>query len=159
MEGLSTELLGRACRIFLELAYAAGEKSIPAKKRPFWDIATGSLLDGYLPPQVGPELCQKIGSAPGCKPGFAYRLGCAHFPHLKLQVVRFEQGWVFGVDTHDNFLTRGLSESDLEVEACRRLMVANRELKERIERAWERAGLTTFHTLLRADLPHPEDHP
>jgi hypothetical protein len=155
MEGLTTELLGRACRIFLEMAYPGGETSIPTKKRKFWDIAPGTPLESYLPPQVGPELCQTLGSAPGGKPGFVFRLGCDHFPHLKLQVVRSVHGWVFGVDTHDNFFLGGFPESDPEALAWRQLLETNRQLKERIERAWERAGLTTFHTLLRADLPNP----
>jgi len=158
MEGLTTALLGRACRIFLELAYPVGERSIPAKKRLFWDVPPEAPLERYLPPQVGPDLCQPVGAAPGCKPGFAYRLGCAYFPHLKLQVVRCDKGWVFGVDTHDQFFPGGLPESDPEAEAWRQLLTANRQLKERIEQAWEAAGLTTFHKLLRADLAHPEPH-
>ena len=93
---------------------------------------------------------------PGCKPGFAYRLGCGHFPHLKLQVVRCEGGWVFGVDTHDGFFPGGLPASDPEAQAWKELVTANRQLKERIEQAWEREGLTTFHTLLRADLEKPD---
>jgi hypothetical protein len=156
MEGLTTALLGRACRIFLELAYPGGEPTVPPKRRQFWEIPTEVAIDRYLPPQVGPELCQKVGAAPGSKPGFAYRLGCAHFPHLKLQVVRCDQGWVFGVDTHDHFFPGGLPESDPEAQAWRQLLAANRRLKERIEQAWERAGLLTFHTLLREDLANPE---
>jgi hypothetical protein len=152
MDGLSSEVLGRACRIFLELAYPGGEATIPPKKRPFWDISPAAPLERYLPPQVGPELCQKIGAGSSVKPGLAYRLGCAHFPHLKLQVVRSSQGWVFGVDTHDNIFPGGLPDSDPEAQAWRQLMSANRQLKERIEQAWESAGLTTFHSLLRADL-------
>jgi hypothetical protein len=156
MEGLTTALLGRACRIFLELAYPGGAATVPAKKRPFWVIPAEAPLEHFLPPQVGPELCQRVGSAPGVKPGFAYRLGCAHFPHLKLQVVCSDRGWVFGVDTHDHFFPGGLPESDPEAQAWRQLLSANRQLKERIEQAWERAGLLTFHALLREDLANPE---
>lgn len=158
MEGLTPELLGRAGRIFLELAYPGGEPSIPTKKRLFWEVPPGATLERYLPPQAGPDLCQKIGAIPGGKPGFSYRLGCAHFPHLKFQVVLTDKGWVFGVDTHDRFFPGGLPESDPEAQAWRRLLSANQQLKERIEQAWEQAGLTTFHTLLRADLSNPE-HP
>jgi hypothetical protein len=159
MEGLTTELLGRACRIFLELAYPGGEATIPAKKRPFWEVPPGAPLDHYLPPQVGPELCQQVGSAPAGKAGLAYRLGCAHFPHLKLQLVHSEKGWVFGVDTHDHFFPGGAPGSEPEAQAWRQLLAANRLLKERIERAWERSGLTTFHALLRADLANSEANP
>jgi hypothetical protein len=158
MEGLTTALLGRACRIFLELAYPGGVATVPAKKRPFCEIPADAPLERYLPPQVGPELCQPVGAAAGAKPGFAYRLGCAHFPHLKLQAVRCERGWVFSVDTHDHFFPGGLPESDPEAHAWRQLLAANRDLKERIERAWERAGLLTFHTLLREDLTGREQH-
>jgi hypothetical protein len=155
MEGLTTELLGRACRIYLELAYPDGEACIPVKKRLYWDIAPEDPLERYLSPQVGPELCQKIGKVTGCKPGFAFRLGCTHFPHLKLQAVWSSRGWVFGVDTHDHFVASGLPESSPEAQAWRLVLEANRQLKEQIELAFANAGLTTFHTLLRADLASP----
>src|SRR5262249_12165614 len=50
MNGLTTELLGRACRTFLALAYPLGADSVPEKKRPFWDIDPGGPLAAFLPP-------------------------------------------------------------------------------------------------------------
>jgi hypothetical protein len=156
MEGLTTALLSRACRIFLALAYPAGEASIPHKKRLFWNIPPGAPLEQYLPPLIGPEFCQRLDAKPGCKPGFAYRLGCSHFPHLKLQVILCEGTWVFCVDTHDGIFPSGLPESNPEAQAWRELVTSSRQLKERIERAWENEGFVTFHTLLRANLPTPD---
>ena len=81
------------------------------------------------------------------------------FPHLKLQVTSYNQDTcVFGVDTHDSFPRIGdgtLALGEQERELWTALQKSNRQLKERIERAWEQEGLWTFNRLLRHDVNAP----
>jgi hypothetical protein len=145
MKGLTSARLGRACRIFLERAYPEGEHTIPPPRRVFLAIAPGQPLEGLLVP----PLCRVLPAAGGGVRGYAFRLGSAAYPHLKLQVVGQGDGCVFSVDTHDTvFLEPG------HPDAARwgQLQVVNRQLKEQIERAWEAAGLLTFNGLLRREL-------
>jgi hypothetical protein len=67
-----------------------------------------------------------------------------------LQVVgQGEQDLVFSVDTHDQIRVDPKHPDAL---AWAELQNANRKLKEKIERAWEAAGLLTFNALLRREL-------
>ena len=96
MNGLTAELLGQACRTFLDLAYPAG--TVPAAKRPYYDLQPGQPLGPLLVPPV----CQTLPAPDGGLRGYALRLGCATYPHLKLRVVHCEEfPCVFDVDTHD----------------------------------------------------------
>jgi hypothetical protein len=97
------------------------------------------------------EVCEKLLTSNGAIRGYAFRLGSARFPHLKLQVNAQARGdaCVFSVDTHDALRCR---VSGTEAEAWATLQLDNRELKERIEREWERRGLLTFNGLLRQGL-------
>jgi hypothetical protein len=154
MKGLTSALLGRACRIFLQLAYPGGEESIPLKKRPYFRITADQPLETLLPP--APAACgivQVLPPAGARTRGFAFRLGSAAFPHLKLQLIDYDNGsaLVFTVDTHDAFLP-GLTADHPDAKAWRALQEGNRKLKEAIERAWEQEGFITFHTLLRDGL-------
>src|SRR5262249_20000825 len=97
-----------------------------------------------------PPLCQPV-QEEGVVHGYAWRLGCCHFPHLKLRVTNPDQSgtWVFSVDTHDAVR---LEPNHPDAPRWGRMQQANQELKERIEAAWEAAGLVTFRALLRRDL-------
>jgi hypothetical protein len=150
MTGLTTALLGRACRIFLALAYPGG--AIPPKPRVYWDMSPEQPLDTLLLPPV----CQPLPAPGGGVRGYALRLGSAAFPHLKLQVVYCDHDapCVFAVDTHDA-LRQPLPPPDAERWA--QLQAANRQVKEQIERAWEAAGLLTFNGLLRRELAKPHE--
>lgn len=147
MAGLTAALLGRACRTFLALAYPQGERSIPPAKAVFLDLPADQPLDTFL----GPHLCQRLTDARGELRGYAFRLGSAAFPHVKLQVVRCDHdgGLVFGVDTHDAVF---LEPGHPDAAGWAALQEANRALKEQIERAWEAEGLLTFNGLLRRGL-------
>jgi hypothetical protein len=148
MTGLTTDLLSRACRTFLALAYPDGEQTIPPTKRRFWDIPPGEPLTSYLAMR---DVCEKLLTPEGAVRGYAFRLGSAKFPHVKLQVTDHENGaaWVFIVDTHDALRCSVYPE---EAQAWARLQADNRLLKEQIESAWEKAGLLTFNGLLRRAL-------
>jgi len=154
MNGLTSALLGRACRIFLELAYPGGEETIPVKRRVYLGLTPDQPLEAFLPP--APAACgigQVLPAAGGRSRGYAFRLGSSTFPHLKLQVIDYDNGsaLVFTVDTHDAFQP-GLPANHPDAKVWRSLQEGNRTLKEQIERAWEREGLTTFHRLLRDGL-------
>ncbi len=146
--GLTTGLLSQACQTFLELAYPEGEKTIPPKRRLFFAIAVDLPLSCLLAHQ---ETCEPLHTPEGRLRGYAFRLGSAHFPHLKLQVIDQgpQVGWVFAVDTHDTLRCTLLPE---EANAWAQLQAENRRLKECIERAWEEQGLLTFNALLRRGL-------
>ena len=142
MNGLTTALLDRACRIFLELAYPEGIDTIPTPTSAYLS------LRAELPPQafLTPPLCQPLSGRTGC----VLRLGSANHPHLKLTIVCHDDaGCIFTVDTHDAIdLASGSEDAARRV----RFQTANRQLKDRIEGAWEDAGLLTFNALLRREL-------
>jgi hypothetical protein len=145
MKGLTTALLEGACRIYLARAYPQGSQSIPPPKNDFLTLDNGQPLESVLVP----PLCQPLSRRDGLQ-GYALRLGSALHPHLKLQIVdHAEAGCVFSVDTHDGF---ALDPSHPDAARWAELQIANRRLKEQIERAWEEAGLLTFNALLRREL-------
>lgn len=146
MKGLTGALLDRACRNFLGLAYPGGPPTVPAAKQPYLHIDPVAPLG----PLLAPPVCQALPAPSGGVRGYAFRLGCTHYPHLKLQVVTTDDGsLVFSVDTHDAVQ---LQPDHPDVARWRQLQTANRELKTRIERAWEADGLLTFNGLLRREL-------
>src|SRR5947207_3248312 len=146
MKGLDTALLRQACHIFLTLAYPDGDGSIPAPRRALLHLSVDAPLEKWLTPPI----CQPVLGEGGVQ-GYAWRLGCRHFPHLKLRATNQDHGesWVFSVDTHDAVRV-GPNHPDAPRWA--QLQQANQRLKEQIERAWEAAGLLTFDALLRRDL-------
>jgi hypothetical protein len=145
MTGLTTALLERACRIFLERAYPEGLDAIPPPKNRFLALDPAQAAEAALVP----PLCQPLRRHDGLR-GYALRLGSALHPHLKLQIVDYaDTGCVFSVDTHDGF---SCDPSDPDAPRWMELQTANRRLKEQIERAWEEAGLLTFNGLLRQEL-------
>ena len=87
------------------------------------------------------------------------RLGCCHYPNLKLKTQIIKDGseseWLFSVDTHDAFSSTSFLPPPHHPDAPRwRILQAdNCALKQKIEAAWEDAGLLTFNALLRRDLP------
>jgi hypothetical protein len=149
VQELSTNLLCRACRIFLALAYPEGEHTIPANRAAYLRLEDGEPIHAIL----RPPLCQTL-EEEGRIRGYALRLGSAHYPHLKLQVINCDHSstWVFAVDTHDSVRLRSCEP---DADRLARLQAANRRLKEQIERAWEATGVLTFNALLRRDLDGP----
>jgi hypothetical protein len=96
------------------------------------------------------RLCAKH-SEPSAEIFAATRFASAVYPHLKLQIVHHEASdtWLFAVDTHDNLQ---LDSNDPDADRLAQIQLANRDLKEKIEKAWEREGLVTFNGLLRREL-------
>ena len=160
MHRLTTLLVGRACRLFLDLAYPDGPDSIPANKRIYYDLPADQGLDQFIPPAPAAlGVCQGVAAAQSCQGGFAFRLGSAHFPHLKLKVLLMEEEnkgttWVYVVDTHDAFARdrRQPPPDHPDAQAWLQLQEVNRRLKEQIETVLETAGFVTFNRLLKQEL-------
>jgi hypothetical protein len=148
MKGLTTALLARACRIFLERAYPQGPDTIPPPKKHFFALDMAQPVESVLVPPV----CQPLLRRDGALRGYTLRLGSALHPHCKLQIVDHDEGCVFSVDTHDGFF---IDPTHPEAARWRTFQETNRRLKEEIERAWEEAGLLTFNALLRRELARP----
>jgi len=165
MAAVTTAQLARACRIFMALAYPGGTATIPEKKRLYFNLPAEHPVTDFLPPAPPAEgIVQALpadGSATGGSAcgGWAFRLGSARFPHLKLKVQFLKNDGcpvcVFMVDTHDAFSRTSAQPPPEHPDAAAwlELQSANRQLKENIERAFEADGLTTFQSLLRSDLP------
>jgi hypothetical protein len=158
MHRLTAEFLSRACRTFLRLAYPDGPESIPPKKRVYYNLPDQRPVEEFLPPAAPADVCQVIAAEGGGLRGFAFRLGSAHFPHLKLKLQLIDHNhatlWVCTVDTHDAYSKDSIRPpaSHPDADAWTDLQRKNRQLKERIEAALEHEGLVTFNTLLRRDL-------
>jgi hypothetical protein len=154
LKGLTTTLLGQAGQIFLTLAYPGGEATIPPAKSIFLHVTADQPLETLL----RPPLCEVLRTPEGGIRGYAFRLGSAAYPHLKLQVVQCSESasCVFAVDTHD--LLR-IDPNHPDAPAWAKIQTANRTLKEQIERAWEAADLLTFNGLLRSELKKCQDAP
>jgi hypothetical protein len=157
MQRLTTDQVVQACRLFLPLAYCA-EASIPAKRRCFLDLPAGEDMFAYLAGNAAAnEWCQVVGKD-GQVQALLIRLGCSHYPNLKLKIQRVNHDlgpeWLFSVDTHDAFSKTSFlpPPNHPEAAAWMELQKRNTALKECIEAAWERAGLATFNGLLRRDL-------
>jgi hypothetical protein len=154
MDQVSNVLLGQACRTFLRLAYPGGPHTIPAKKRIYYDLPLDRPVTDFLSPApAAQDICQVLPRTGECIGGYAFRLGSAHFPNLKLKVQLIDYNhastWVFMVDTHD---AMPLPAGHPDAPAWKNLQATNRTLKEIIEHALEKEGLVTFNSLLRCDL-------
>lgn len=120
----------RAVGVYLEEAYKGAEPpAVPAFPGPPDDSIRGAL--GLFTAE-----CQGDGAAPRA---YALRLGNRRYPFMKLRIeehlIRGE--YFFAVDTHDQMFC------DKEDPELARLKAFNRELKDRIEAAWEGWGLPT----------------
>jgi len=160
MSQLTSEQLGCACRLFMDLAYPDGPAVIPPKKRPYHQIPPDAPLADYLPPgPLAASVCADLSARKQGQRGYEFRLGSTHFPHLKLRVQevthRGQSLWVYSVDTHDAFPRCNDSPPDGHPDAAawRILQEKNATLKARIEEALEAAGYITFKSLLRMGLP------
>jgi hypothetical protein len=161
MSQMTSECLGRACRLFMDLAYPGGLDTIPPKKLPYYHLPADAPLADFLPPAArAAGVCQSLAGKEG-KHGYEFRLGSAYFPHLKLRVHEMDHRgtslWVYSVDTHDAFSRSNYAPpaEHPDAAAWRSLQEKNALLKARIEEALEAAGFVTFKGLLRMGLPSP----
>ena len=160
MNSLTTQNLAKACRIFLDLAYPDGADTIPNNKRAYYEICTDSPLHDFVPPaKAALTVCQELPRRHDAPHGYAFRLGSAAYPHLKLciQHVPFHDHavWVYSVDTHDGGPQLAKLVSSADAEQWRSMLAQNRELKQEIESALTVAGFITPNNLLQLDLAAP----
>jgi hypothetical protein len=148
--------------MFMELAYPGGPATIPPKKRAYFTIDPDRPLTDYLPPAPDAAgIAQDMAARKAGPCGYEFRLGSAHFPHMKLRVQAMENHnepiWVWTVDTHDAFSRTSVQPPPDHPDAAAWLALqdANRRLKDRIEEELEQAGFPTFKSLLRGDLGSP----
>lgn len=163
MQPLSPSDLARACRIFIDVAYADAA-TIPANKRPYASMPEDAALESYLPPSAcAAGVCQDLSKRGSGLSAYEFRLGSTAYPHLKLRVQQVDLHgqlvWVFSVDTHDSFHQATQFLNADEAEAWRNLVDSNRQLKHRIEEALADAGLLTPVRLLRIDLSEAAARP
>jgi hypothetical protein len=80
------------------------------------------------------------------------RLGNPFYPHMKLAVELPPGGdrFVYRVDTHDRHCCPAPGANEYS-EFCD-LMAKNKEVADRIESAWDAAGVPTFKAYLKEDL-------
>jgi hypothetical protein len=144
--------LRRAIDLYLAVAYPTDSIPDPVRKRLDWD-------DSRSPEDLLTRApFERVGKGPNGCPIVALRLGNARYPHMKLQIQPWEapQGFLLSVNTHDQVLA--LDPRAPDAEAYRSLQAENQRVKERIEQAWDDAGLPTFLRYLRdyiAAHPHP----
>src|SRR5262249_39174831 len=62
MHGLTTDLLSRACRTFLHLAYPEGERMIPPARLPFFHMRPDQPLSTFL---EMPAVCERLVTTDG----------------------------------------------------------------------------------------------
>jgi hypothetical protein len=163
MQALSTDIVGQACKVFLALAYPDGLHTIPAQRQCLLDLPQGMAMVDFATQEAAAKTwCQALGTA-GTANILLIRLGCAHYPHLKLKIQQLEgpgsepEAWIFGVDTHDAFsATHFFPPPDHpDAAAWNAMQRANAALKEKIEAALTDAGFLTFNGLLQRQLDNP----
>ena len=142
LNGLNLDDLQRAAAIYLAIAYPSVELPPAVQRRLDW------------PPYANPtELIAKPPFERGNKldspPIHALRLGNVRYPHMKLQIQPWPcpAGYMLSVNTHDQ--VAGFDPNAPDADAFRDLQAENARIKERIELAWDEAGLPTFLRYLR----------
>ncbi|MEO0651435.1 MAG: hypothetical protein AAFZ65_12235, partial [Planctomycetota bacterium] len=138
LEDLTVEHLGRGLRIYRQLAWPSGGTS----RLDTTPIEQAQSLEAAL------EAFER--GDPGDDPDsrrYTLRLGNERYPFMKfvLQEHLVAEEFFLSVDTHDNVEIRADAPDYARWEELKRF---NRELKERIETAWDGAGLPTHHDLL-----------
>jgi hypothetical protein len=142
LEGLTAAHVVQAMQIYLSIAYSSG--NVPENRRHFSQIGASHTLEECL----ALKGVEQLPSNPGVPPGYSLRMGNAFYPHMKLTIQPYDSapGFVFGIDTHDQFK---LAETSPEKDAVRALQTKNQQIARSIEMAWEEVGLPTQSGLLR----------
>ncbi len=139
-----TSELRRAIDIYLSLAYPDGRIPLATQARQ----APLATVPEQAP--VQPDWFET--AAKEGRTIYRLRLGQRDYPHMKLSLepAPDSSGYLYFADTHDGHLH--VRENSPEAPALAALRESNARLVERIETAWEQAGLPTFRAYLRAAL-------
>ena len=143
---LTAAELIKALHIYLQYAYPDGQ--VPGKRRHYQAVHEGQTLKELFHLQGVEPVPGQLPSEPV---GYSFRIGNARYQHMKLKVLPWKEppGFVFSVDTHDNFR---IPPNAPDAEQFRELQQQNQELARCIESAWEESGLPTSSGLLRRHL-------
>lgn len=138
LEDLTVEHLGRGLQIYRELAWP--DRGVPRVDTRVIEAAPDleTALEGFERGDPGDDPDSRR---------YTLRLGNARYPFMKfvLQEHLVAGEFFLSVDTHDNVEVRADAPDHARWEELKRF---NRELKDRIEAAWDAAGLPTHHDLL-----------
>lgn len=145
------ELL-RAMELFVGLAYPGGAPApVVAKMEGVRGVGAAAIADDGLKGILEKNDVHAT--------GWAIRLGQPLYPHMKLAIdpLTSGEGHVFRVDAHDRHLHAPPGSPD---EAwLSQVRKSNQDLVEKIEGAWEAAGIPTFRGVLRAQLAQRRSRP
>jgi CheY-like chemotaxis protein len=137
---LTPELVRRAVAIYMEKAWPE------EAARPIFDPrrleGAGTMAEVFALCETRP-----VGREP-IQAHFALRLGNARYPFMKLVLHEYllEHEFFFVVDTHDDF---DVPADNPDYGAWEQVRRHNDALKQRIEAAWEEAGVPTHRDMLR----------
>lgn len=158
MQTLTQQQLAHVCRLFMEHAYAGALDKIPPKKRVYLNLPEDGELADFLPPSpAAAGVVEDMAKRKDGPVGYELRLGCAHFPHLKLRLQHMtyhgDGVWVHMVDTHDAYFNKLAQDpSHPDAGECRHIAELNGKVKRAIETAFDQAGILTPNALLRMGL-------
>lgn len=148
LKDFSRAVLQQAAAIYLEEAYGGKTPPEAVRARLAWPegetieaLAAGEAFE-RVPKDVPVAECERI----------RLRLGSLAYPHMKLGFDRVpgSDEWVLTVDSHDRMLLAAAGER--ERPALEALLRQNADVKARIERRWNEAGLPTFERYIRGRL-------
>ena len=141
--GLRLDTIRRAVTIYLDIAYPGVEPPPAVKRRLDWPI------DGEIGQLVHQAPFERVGQSGDAKPIFGLRLGNLRYPHMKMQIQRWDvkEGFLLSVNTHDHALA--LDPQGPDAQAFMELQAENQRLKVAIEQAWDQNELPTFPRYLR----------
>ena len=148
LKDFSRAVLQQAVRLYLEEAYGGEAPPPVVQARLAWPdgetlerLAAGEMFE-RAPADVPVARCERI----------RLRLGSRAYPHMKLGVdpIPDSGDWVLTVDSHDRQLLAAVDEN--ERPALEALLRHNADVKTRIERRWNEAGLPTFERYIRGRL-------
>lgn len=141
-------VLWKAIDCYLQVAYGGPPPSaVRARLDTLHALQPDSFYDSTVFEKRGEGAAAKL----------LLRLGNPAYPHMKLCVERRpdRQGFLFRADTHDAHCCP--IAGSREYGPFRKLMDMNREIAQKIEAAWEEAGVPTFKTFLKQDLAKREN--
>ncbi len=129
LERITVGSLRRALELYFAESYRGQEKPIPQFEGES-DTPLSHVLERFV------DESAKNGCGARC---YSLRLGNSRYPFMKLKLIEYlyRDEFFFIVDTHDQMFA---DQNDPELA---RLKAFNRELKNKIEAAWEGAGIPT----------------
>ena len=147
---MPARILQNALRIYLQFAYPGGHYPPAA-------LPAIEAIRGLDPAADVPLSLLETDCADAVK-SYALRLGQPLYPHMKLVLDpiplpgggRSEESFLLRVDTHDRHLHAAPGSPDAAWLASVR--ASNKDLTEKIERAWCEADLPTFKAFLKKQL-------